>query len=68
MALLNKDELKKDLIALCKKHNVTIYASEDDPCTIVDENVAVPDNGEMPAEPLETMSFSMVTPENLWEY
>ena len=33
---MNIEEIKQDLIALCAKHNIIIYADQDEPCTVIE--------------------------------
>ena len=58
---MNKAELKKDLIALCAKHKVTLYADEDEPCTVIEDT---PEEG----HDITPHFVKMVTEENFWEY
>jgi hypothetical protein len=65
---MNKEAIKQDLIALCKKYSISIYASPDEPCTIVEE---IPTQEQLDSsEPvcLDAFSLDIVTDESCKEY
>ena len=63
---MNTEELKQDLQALCAKHNVMIYADEENPATVIEQLLTMEE-----AEggcPPEKFVFDLVTFEQVREY
>jgi hypothetical protein len=63
---MNIEEIKKDLQALCEKHNVMIYADEDNAATVIEQLLTMEEaDGGCPPE---RFSFDFATFEQVREF
>lgn len=63
---MNVEAIIEDLKALCEKHKIMMYASEDDPCTVIEQLLTM-EEAEGGCEP-ERFSFDFITSEKVQEY
>jgi hypothetical protein len=63
---MNVDAIKADLQALCEKHQIILYADEDNPCTVI-EGLLTMQEAEAGCPP-QQVRFDFVTSETYQEF